>query len=61
MNNIIKVKYSVANNSVHANKKKKVTSGSTGYDLFAAEKNIFFPICVRPVTPSSVRPINSSW
>ena len=61
MNSIIKIKCSVANNSVHATEPKKPTSGSTGYDLFAAEKNIFFPICVSPVTPSSVRPINSSW
>ena len=64
MNNIIKVKYSVANNSVHATEPKKATSGSTGYDLFAAEKNILSPICVRPITLSSVRSIkfgNSSW
>ena len=33
MNNIIEVKYAVANNFVHATEPKKATSGSAGYDF----------------------------
>ena len=48
--NIIEVKYAVANNSVHATEPKKGTSGSAGYDLFAREEKTLFPWCVTPVT-----------
>ena len=50
MNNIIEVKYSIANNSVHVIEPKNATSGSAGYNLFSAEEKIFFPHCVTPVT-----------
>ena len=42
MNNIIEVKYAVANNSVRATEPKKATSGSAGYDLFATEERHSF-------------------
>ena len=50
----IEVKHPVANNSKHAKEPKKATNGSEGYDLFAAEENIFFPWCLvcRDVTNS---------
>ena len=38
MNNIIEVKYSVANNSADVTEPKIATSGSAGYDLFSAEE-----------------------
>ena len=38
MNNIIEVKYSVANNSVDVTEPKIATSGSAGFDLFSAEE-----------------------
>ena len=46
MNNIIEVKYAVANNSVHATELTKATSGFSIYDLFAAEEKILLPRCV---------------
>ena len=49
MNSIVEVKYSAANNSIHAKEPKKATAGSTGYDLFAAEDKTLFPSCVTPV------------
>ena len=48
--NIIEVNYTVANNSIHAKEPRKSTSGSAGYDLFAAEEKTLFPHLVRPVT-----------
>ena len=42
MNNIIEVKYTVANNSVHATEQKKANSVSAGYDLFATEEKTLF-------------------
>ena len=47
--NSIEVKYAVANNSIHVKEPKKATIGSTGYNLFAAEK-ILLPRCVTPIT-----------
>ena len=40
----IGVKYAVANNSKHEKEPKKVTSGSTGYDLFE-KKEITSTVC----------------
>ena len=48
--NIIELKYTVANNPIHAKKPRKSTSGSAGYDLFSAEEKTLFPHLVRPVT-----------
>ena len=48
--NIIEVKYTVANNSIHAKEPRKSTSGSAGYDLFAAEEKTLFLHRVTPVT-----------
>ena len=45
----IEVKYAVANNSIHVKEPKKAKIGSTGYNLFAAEK-ILLPRCVTPIT-----------
>ena len=50
MNSIVEVKYSVANNSMHAREPKKVTAVFAGYDFFAAEDKTLFPRCVTPVT-----------
>ena len=50
MNSVAEVKYSVANNSMHAREPKKATARSAGYDLFVAEDNTLFPRCVTPVT-----------
>ena len=50
MNSIVEVKYSVANNSINGGEPKKVTVGSAGYDMFAAEDKTLFPHCVTPVT-----------
>ena len=49
MTEMTKVKYTVANNSIHAAKPVKSTAGSAGYDLFAAEEKKF-PHRVTPVT-----------
>ena len=49
MNNIIEVKYSVAN-SMHAREPKKATAGSASYHLFAEEEKTLLPHCVMPVT-----------
>ena len=46
MNSIVEVKYSVANNSINGREPKKVTVGSAGYDMFAAEDKMLFPHCV---------------
>ena len=43
----IKVKYVVANNSIHAKEPKQAMSGS---DLFAAEAKKLFPRQVMPVS-----------
>ena len=43
MNNIIEVQYAVANNSILATEPKQATSGSAGYDSFAAEEKILLP------------------
>ena len=43
----IGVKYAVANNSKHEKEPKKVTSGSTGYDLFEKKRNYFHGV-LRP-------------
>ena len=48
--NIIEVKYAVANNSIHATEPKKGASSSAGYDLFAREEKTLFLRCVTPVT-----------
>ena len=50
MNSTVEVKYSVANNSMHAREPKKATAGSAGYELFPAEDKTLFPRCVTPVT-----------
>ena len=50
MNSIVEVKYSGANNPMHAREPKKAAAGSAGYDLFAAEDKTLFPRCVTPVT-----------
>ena len=50
MNNITEVEYTVANNSIHATEPKKATSGSAGYDLFAAEEKILLPRFFKPIT-----------
>ena len=48
--NSIKVKYAVANNSIHAKEPKKATIGSAVYDLFAAEEKILLPRCLTHIT-----------
>ena len=48
--NSIKVKYAVANNSIHAKEPKKAMIGSAGYDLFVAEGKILLSRCVTPIT-----------
>ena len=47
---ITEVKYTVANNSVHAAEPRKLTVGSASYDLFAAEEKTLFPHLVAPIT-----------
>ena len=47
---VTEVKYTVANNSIHAAEPIKSTAGSAGYDLFAAEEKTLFSHCVTPVT-----------
>ena len=47
---ITEVKYTVANNSVHAAEPRKSTVGSASYDFFAAEEKTLFPHLVVPVT-----------
>ena len=49
MNNIIEVKYAVGSNSIHVTEPKKATSGSSGYNWFAAEEKILLPRCVMPI------------
>ena len=46
----IEVKYPVGNNSKHAKELKKATSGSAGYNVFAADEKILLPRCVMPIT-----------
>ena len=50
MNDIIEVKYALANTSVHETEPKEATSGSAGYDLFATEQKTLFLRSVTPVT-----------
>ena len=50
MNNNIKVKYTVANNSIYVIEPKNAIIASGGYDLFAAEEKTLSPKCVTPVT-----------
>ena len=58
--NTIEVKYTVANNSIHAKEPKKSTSGSAGYDLFAAEeKTLFIALCF--ACSNRIKNENSSW
>ena len=61
MNNIVEIKYSVANNSMHAREPKKATAGSTGHDLFAAKDQTLFPRCVTSVTIKTEMEIPSSY
>ena len=46
----IEVKYPVGNNSKHAKEPKKATSGSAGYNFFAADEKMLLPRCVTPIT-----------
>ena len=46
----VEVKYTVANNSTHAKEPKQTTSGSAGYDLFAAELKTLIPKDVTPIS-----------
>ena len=46
----IEVKYPVGNNSKHAKEPKKATSGSAGYNFFAADEKKLLPRCVTPIT-----------
>ena len=48
--NSTRVKYAVANNSIYAKEPNQVTTGSTGYDLFAAEEKLLLPQCTMPIT-----------
>ena len=58
--NTIEVKYTVANNSIHAQEPKIPTSGTAGYNLFAAEEKTLFPHRVTPVM-IELKNGNSSW
>ena len=46
----VKVKYAIANNSVHAQKPKHATIDSAGYDLFAAKSKTLLPHVVTQIS-----------
>ena len=46
----VEIKYTVAKNSKYVKEPKQATSGSTGYDLFAAELKTLIPHEVTPVS-----------
>ena len=61
MNSTVEVKYSVANNRMHARETKKATAGYAGYDLFSVEDKTLFPRCVTPVTTKIEMEIPSGY
>ena len=46
----VEIKYTVAKNSKYVKEPKQATSGSAGYDLFAAELKTLIPHEVTPVS-----------
>ena len=45
----VEIKYTVAKNSKYVKEPKQATSGSAGYDLFAAELKTLIPDQVTPI------------
>ena len=61
MTEMTEVKYTVAKNSIHMAEPTKLTAGSGGYDLFAAEEKTLFPHRVTPVTTEIQMEIPNSY